>query len=229
MPSEQHPVDRLRRSVEAVPENIYPPELVPLRRRYIEGVAAFPAARGLYAPCGWDHQVPPPFPVGGLMLVGHHLDDEDVYERRRRDGAAHGDPCPGAAKMRFWSMLYALLDEAGVPRDRLFVTNVYPALTRDGPTGRVRSNPRWDNACRRLLTEQITTMRPSAVAALGRPAQEVVGALLGVAWDAVPGADTTSIDGASVPVLAIRHPSASQSRAARTETAMLLRQVAPPA
>ncbi len=75
------------------------------------------------------------------MLVGNHLDAEDVYLERLGAGLANGDPRPDAPRMRFWTMLYRLLDEAGIPRNRIFVTNVHPALIRGAvPTGGIKAD-----------------------------------------------------------------------------------------
>lgn len=220
---DRHPVDDFLDWVDALPSELYPEELVPVAGRHIEGVAGFPAGRGVYAECGWDHAVPPPFPFGGLMLVGNHLDAEDVYVEKLVAGAANGDPCPGAPRMRFWTMLYALLDEAGINRDTIFVTNVHPALLRGrNPTGRVAASPAWLNACADLLRRQIEVMRPRAVAAMGAPAQQFISRMFGVEWGRVPDAITHPSTG-TLPLVAMRHPSAAQSLAMRTREAAVLR------
>lgn len=219
-----HPVGEFLGALEAIPRQTYPEALVPVAGRHIPGVAAFPAGRGLYAPCGWDHRDAPPFPFGGVMFVGHHLDAEDVYVERLRQGAANGDPCPGARRMRFWSRLYSLLESARVPRHEIFVTNAYPALLRGAvPTGSVRSTPEWEAACEGFLRLQMDVMRPRVVVAMGRPAQRFVARMLGVSWGEVPGvASTQRADTAAA--LAIRHPSAAQSREMSARTASLLGQ-----
>lgn len=223
--AEAHPVDTFWRWVDGISADLYPPQLAPVAGRHVRGVAAFPAGRGLYAACGWDHATAPPFPYEGLMLVGHHLDAEDVYVERLAAGAANGDPCPGAPRMRFWNMLYRLLDEAEVPRNRIFVTNVHPALIRgDVPTGAIKANGAWVGACGDVLRRQMEVMRPAAVAAMGAAAQSFVSRLLDVQWREVPAAANASIAGSEVSIVAMRHPSAAQSMTARANTARLLRE-----
>lgn len=225
--NEVHPVDQFFGWVDDIPHAHYPDELVPVAGRHVDGVAGFPAGRGLYADCGWDHTTPPLFPYGGLMLVGNHLDAEDVYVEKLRRGEANGDPCPGAPRMRFWSMLYALLDLAGIDRDRIFVTNVHPALIRGRtPTGAVRrASQAWLDTCASLLARQIEVMRPTAVAAMGRPAQGFMAQMYGIEWAGVPDEVTVESRRQGLPLLAIKHPSAAQSLAKREETAALLRRV----
>jgi hypothetical protein len=221
--STPHPIEALFAFLDAIPHELYPEPLVPVAGRHVDGVAGFPAGRGLYADCGWDHAVPPPFPVGGLMLVGNHLDAEDSYLERRARGEANGDPCSDAPRMRFWTMLYALLDTAGIPRSKIFVTNAHPALIRGNEaTGTVRWTPAWFKACAELFERELELMRPRAIAAMGSPAQQLVARVLGVGWTAVPERIDVDIDGRSAAVLAIRHPSAAQSLPAREETAVLL-------
>ena len=224
--ADAHPVDRFFRWVEELPDEIYPEQLVPVAGRHVEGVAGFPAGRGLYAPCGLDHRVPPPFPYEGLMLVGNHLDAEDVYVERLQRGEANGDPCPDTPTMRFWSMLYGLLDRADIRRDRIFVTNVHPALIRgDRPTGQIKASRRWLNACEELLRRQIEVMRPSAVVAMGAPAQHFVGDTFGVRWQRVPDEVVSDVQGRQMPLVAVRHPSAAQSHERIAATAAILHRV----
>ncbi len=221
----EHPVETFWRWVDALSTDLYPSQLAPVAGRHVTGVAAFPAGRGLYAECGWDHATAPPFPYEGLMLVGHHLDAEDVYLERLAAGSANGDPCPGAPRMRFWTMLYRLPDEAGIPRNRIFVTNVYPALIRGGvPTGGIKADERWTTACADLLRRQMEVMRPSAIAGMGAAAQRFVSRLLDVRWQEVPAVTRAPMGGRDVAIVAMRHPSAAQSVAARGNTARLLRE-----
>lgn len=222
-----YPVEEFFRLVDAVPASVYPPQLAPVAGRHVDGVAGFPAGRGLYAPCGWDHGDPPPFPYGGLMLVGNHLDAEEPYLRKVARGHANGDPCEGAPRMRFWTMLYALLDEATLPRESIFVTNVHPALLRgDDARGTVRASRQWLDICAGLLGHQIEVMRPRVVAAMGAPAQRFMGRMLGVRWPAVPSAVDVEFLGQRATAVAMRHPSAAQSLEHRRMTADVLRTAA---
>lgn len=223
--SGEHPVDRFFTWLDAVPPEAYPPDLVPVAGRHMRGVAAFPAGRGLYAPCGWDHEVPPRFPFGGLMLVGNHLDAEDVYVQRLVRGEANGDPCPGARRMRFWSMLYALLDLADIRRADIFVTNVHPALFKGSQaTGVIAPSDAWKRLCADLLLSQVRVMRPWVIAAMGAPAQRFLGGMFNVDWHQTPSYVLSEVEGRPTALAAIRHPSAAQSHEGRRQTAEVLQE-----
>lgn len=156
-------------------------------------------------------------------MVGNHIDAEEPYLEKLARGEANGDPCPDASRMRFWTMLYALLDHAAIPRKSIFVTNIHPALIADSdPTGVIDASEAWLDACRDLLRRQIAVMRPQAVAAMGIPAQRFMSRLLGVEWLEIPGYVTTAFDGHQLVAAGIRHPSAAQSLEGRDRTAQVL-------
>lgn len=213
-------VDRFHRAVEAIPRDAYPPELEPVDR-HVEGVAAFPAGDGLYVPCGSSAR--PDLPDRPVVLVGNHLDNAATYRDRLARGLPHGDPCPHAKRMRFWNVLYhELLDPAGVPRERMFATNVHPALwSPGGASGNVpRRGPThhaWYDRARRLLGDQLKGARPVAVVALGAQARREVGHVLGVAIRHADGpiqVDLPARAGTTV-VGALAHPSARPVTMAR--------------
>lgn len=217
----EHPVEAFWRWIDEIPRDAYPDELVPVDGRNVEGVAGFPASHGLYAPCGWDHSTLPPFPHSGVMLVGHHLDAETSYLRALREGRAHGDPCPDAKRMRFWSRLYALLDTAEIPREAIFVTNVHPALVSgDDPRRNIRVGPgdAWASTIRELFVGQLEVMEPSLVVALGRAPQRFIEDILRVDLSNPPSA----VRKGRWTAAAVRHPSAAQSREAAKATAEVL-------
>ena len=66
-------------------------------------------------------------------------------------------------------------------------------------------------------------MRPSAVVAMGAPAQRFVGDTFGVRWQRVPDEVVTDVQGRQVPLIAVRHPSAAQSHERIAATAATLR------
>jgi hypothetical protein len=154
-----HPIEdfwtRLREFDAYPPDVSAVPELLP-------GTAAFAASAGLYRPAGSREL--PPFPYGGLLIVGHNLDSQAGYDKRRASGSSHGDLIPGPA-MSTWLGLYKVLDGAGVGRDEFFFTNIFVGLKEGTPTGRFSAYPapdfrRW---CREFLRHQVDTMRPTVV------------------------------------------------------------------
>ena len=110
------------------------PELLP-------GTAAFAASAGLYREHGSRDL--PPFPHGGLMVVGHNLDSRANYQERRLSGSSHGDLVPGPP-MKTWLGLYRLLDQAGIPRQQFFFTNLFVGLKDGTATGRFSSHRNAD-------------------------------------------------------------------------------------
>lgn len=210
----EHPVAAFHRWVEAIPHEVYPDQLAPVAGHHVEGVAAFPAGDGLYVPCRADATRRPDLPVGGLMLVANHLDGVAKYHDRLRTGRAHGDPCPDGSPTPYWRVLYEeLLDPAGVPREKLFATNIHPALwTGGGTQGDVRRrgpvNIAWWKLARQLLEAQMRVMQPRVVAVLGSAPRRTCAQLLradlaggGVAAATLPGDIPTR-------TVALLHPSA---------------------
>jgi hypothetical protein len=147
----------------------YPPDVVPVPEQ-LPGTAAFAASAGLHREPG--SHVLPPFPYGGLMIIGHNLDSKDGYDVRRASGISHGDEVPGTPLMSTWRGLYRLLGEAGVDRNEFFFTNVYAGLKEGRPTGEFTAHPAagFRGWCRDFLRRQVAVMRPRAVLILGVPA-----------------------------------------------------------
>lgn len=163
----------------------YPPDVTPVPE-LLPGTAAFAASAGLVREAG-THRLPP-FPYGGLMVVGHNLDNRAGYERRRALGTSHGDLVPGPP-MSTWQGLYKLLDNAGVPRHMLFFTNVFVGLKEGKPTGRFSAYPapEFRSWCAEFLGHQVRTMRPRAVLILGGHAcRAIAGLATPVPWPQGP-------------------------------------------
>lgn len=213
--SDEHPVEAFWRWLrEHLPPESHPEgELVPLGNRRVPGVAAFPASHGLYAPCGSDPNELPPFPFGGLMAVGNHLDSVVKLDKRITERKPHGDPCPGADRMDFWEVLYRLLDDAEVPRDELFATNAHPAL-RPGTatTGRIRRSApgydHWEERCLTFMRGQLQVMQPRVVLAMGRPAGRFLGTLFGADVGSGPELHDIRHEGGTATLAVVAHPSA---------------------
>lgn len=166
-----HPIAEFLARLEAFTD--YPPDVAPVPER-LPGTAAFVAAVGLYRP-PHSRQLPP-FPFGGLMIVGHNLDSREAYEKRRATGLSHGDVVPGHPTMSTWRGLYRLLDGAGINRAAFFFTNAFVGLKHGGPTGDVTAYPapRYRQWCQDFLGHQVQVMKPRVVLTLGEPASTAV-------------------------------------------------------
>lgn len=127
----------------------------------IPGVAFFPGGYGLWRP---DIELPlPPFPVGGVMVLGHDFHSEDGYRAsvvRTRESETQPT----------WRVLLTLLARADIDPATCFFTNVYMGLR----AGHVTTGP-FPGACNEpfvahcvdFLGEQIAMQRPSLILTLG--------------------------------------------------------------
>lgn len=208
----EHPILAFRRWVEAIPEDAYPAELVPIGGRYIPGTVAFPGSYGLYVPPDAGSEIPPDFPYGGAMLVGHNVDKAANYAERYHDGTAHGEESRRRRRMPYWTTLRRhLLEPANIPLGQFFATNVHPALVSDGRSvvGRSDRNADWWALVEELLLAQIREMEPRVIAALGEVARRVVGDLAGMSLpDDHPSVVPATIGGIETQVVPMAHPSA---------------------
>ena len=117
--SDIHPVTEFRAMLEGC--DAYPDDVAAVPEP-LTGTAAFPASSGLVRPAGSTEL--PPFPYGGLMVIGHDVDSLDLHEDRRERGIADGDIGQGYVSAT-WFGLYRLLDLGGVPREDVYVTSMY--------------------------------------------------------------------------------------------------------
>lgn len=229
-----HPVDLFRAELDDVPDEVFPDCLERVNTEELEdaaggpiGVAAFPVSHGLYADPGWDHAELPPFPAAGegLMIIGNHPHSKQAALERLREHGAHGDPDPAVSPMVYWRELYRLLDDAGIDRHRIFATNIHPAFF-SATSGQVprRGNETWFRHARRLLTLQITTMKPQLLLALGGVARRgLAGLALGVPELPLNEPSPWVVAGHKTIALHLRHPSApGTTHAHRQERARVL-------
>lgn len=121
--------------------------------------------------------------------------------------------------MLYWRELYRLLDDAGITRHTIFATNVHPAFFtrtrgRVPPTG----NEAWFAHTRRLLTLQITRMKPRLLLVFGDIARDEL-AHLGVGMSPLVLNDPVSmtVGGQRLTGLYARHPSAPRTTGAQRE------------
>lgn len=214
-----HPVEQFRAALAATPDEDFPDCLERVDLAELEpaaggpvGVAAFPVSHGLYADPGRDHRRLPDFPAPGqgLMIVGDHPPSREGALTQLRENGAHGDPSLGPRLMRYWRELYRLLDAAGIDRHSIFATNIHPAYFTK-TSGRVprRHNTAWFEHARGLLLQEIRTMRPRVLLALGRVAADELRRVdinLPPLTLNVP--ISVDLDGTPTTILLARHPSA---------------------
>jgi hypothetical protein len=106
----------------------YPPGVLAVREP-IPGIAFFPGGYGLWRP---DVSRPlPPFPVGGVMVLGHDFHSEVGYEESLARGRK-------SESQPTWRQLIRLLCQVGIDPTRCFFTNVYLGLRAGAATARAR-------------------------------------------------------------------------------------------
>jgi hypothetical protein len=148
----------------------YPTGVVPVPEP-IAGTAFFPGGYGLF-----DHFATapmPPFPFGGVMVLGHDFHSVRQYELSRQRGFER-------PTQPTWRHLLALLADAGIPPAGCFFTNVFMGL-REGAatTGPFpgRHAPDFVAFCRRFLLRQLAVQRPRLILTLGIHAPHVLAPL----------------------------------------------------
>jgi hypothetical protein len=215
--SDNHPAVRLWS--EHHPEHGYPDGVVPVPER-IPGLAFFPGGLGLWG-AKPDAELPP-MPIGGVMVLGHDFHSRAGYDESYRLGGER-------LTLPTWRNLLAVLDEAAIPRESCFFTNLYMGLRSGDKTTGVfpgASNDRFRRHCQDFLLRQLSVQRPRLIITLGIQVPPVVaelsdqlapwatgrgirhidtvGALrTGVAFERLPDFSTT--------VVALLHPSLRQA------------------
>jgi hypothetical protein len=182
----------------------------------IPGVAFFPGGFGLWRPDLF--QPLPPFPVGGVMVLGHDFHSEKGYHVSLNRGHE-------AATQPTWRNLTVLLRNAHIPLERCFFTNVYMGLRRgEATTGPFpgATDPVFVAHCSSFLQEQLRAQLPTLILTLGINAAPMLGSLADdlVDWtrgrglkhlDAVGpvrhGVAFNGVSGLRATVVALTHPS----------------------
>lgn len=153
-----HPVERF--FIHLADFGVYPDGVGSIPRR-IQGTAFFPGGSGL-----WNTQADqplPPFPLGGVMIVGHNFDSEAGYLWSLQHA---GENLQGPT----WANLLDLLCRAELAPERCFFTNAYVGLKLgSSATGAFPGARDADfvRRCKALLSEEIRIMRPRVIATLG--------------------------------------------------------------
>jgi uracil-DNA glycosylase len=79
--------------------------------------------------------------------------------------------------MPYWRKMYPLLNRAGIPASDVFFTNIYVGLTEGATTGEFPGaiSPSFRGWCDGFLDEQLRTMMPRTVVAMGGYSQRKLG------------------------------------------------------
>jgi hypothetical protein len=197
------------------PQNGYPDGVEPVPEP-IPGLAFFPGGWGLWG--AKPNVALPPMPVGGIMVLGHDFHSRSGYDESFRLGGER-------MTLPTWRNLLALLDEAGIPRDTCFFTNLYMGLRTGNQTTGIfpgASDLQFRRHCQDFLLVQLGIQRPRLVITLGIQVPPVVGELSDqlAPWatkagirhiDRVgalrTGVEFRALSGFSTTVVALLHPS----------------------
>ena len=140
-------------------------------REPIPGIAFFPGGYGLWR---LDCSLPlPPFPVRGVMVLGHDFHSEVGYEAslaRRRESASQPT----------WRQLTRLLGQASIDPSRCFFTNVYLGLRAGaGTTGPFpgAKDQAFVDHCVDFLGQQLAAQHPCLILTLGVNVPPLLGRL----------------------------------------------------
>jgi hypothetical protein len=196
----QHEIEYLWSKLDRLDPEDWPTGVDATRREHDLGTAGFPDGAGLYRRTG---EPLPPFPVGGVMFVGHNTDAAARQSINRPQGRSPGEP-GFKPRMKTWSGLYDLFEQADFDPREMFFTNIYVGL-KPGKISRGefagRRDPLFKAWCSAFLDEQIQLMRPRAVITLGAPAAKAFG------WPPGP-LGTKERAGLEFKAAALLHPSA---------------------
>lgn len=130
-------------------------------QEHILGTAFFPGGSGLWN--SQPNELPPPLPIGGVIVVGHNFDSKTGFERSLSRG---GENLKGAT----WRNLLAFLKQVEIPPEQCFFTNAYVGLragayaTGPFPGERDHDFVCW---CRNFLLEQLRLMQLRLILSLG--------------------------------------------------------------
>ena len=155
---------------EHAPPHGYPPGVVPIPKP-IPRLAFFPGGYGLWG-CVEGNPLPP-FPVEGVMILGHNFDSEAAYRKSFEQGRER-------TKLATWRNLLKVLSEVGIAPELCFFTNLYMGLIAgSNPIGKFpgASDPPFVEHCTRFLVRQLQAQRPSLLITLGIEVPPIVGLL----------------------------------------------------
>jgi hypothetical protein len=120
----------------------------------------FPGGTGLWCD---KPGVIPPFPVGGVMVLGHDFHSEAGYESLRQNKLNN-------LKSPTWENLLKFLQTIRIDIERCFFTNIYMGLREGkGATGNFpgASDPDFVKRCQGFFLTQLAMQKPSLILTLG--------------------------------------------------------------
>ena len=138
----------------------YPNGVIKIPER-LDGTAFFPGGWGL-----WNtqpHELPPPVPIGGSMVLGHNFDSEAGFQRALRHEGEN-------LKSATWGNLLAFLEQVGIAPEQCFFTNAYVGLRAGNHAMGAFSgarDPKFVCWCRNFLLKQLQLMQPRLIFTLG--------------------------------------------------------------
>jgi len=130
----------------------------------IDGTAFFPGGHGVWRGRNPHGALPTYFPERPVMFVAHNFDKVAGYQRSRRRGIE-------SVTAATWKNLLAYLSVAGLTPEDCFFTNALMGLQPSKALGKLKTTPLFRAQCRTFLSEQIATVRPRLVVALGAVAK----------------------------------------------------------
>jgi uracil-DNA glycosylase len=193
----------------------YPAGVLPISKA-IPGLAFFPGGYGLWGAEGGVDL--PPFPRGGVMILGHDFHSEYGYNAsviRGRESKAQPT----------WLNLLKLLRGADIRLEKCFFTNFYMGVRQGAATTGVfpgSADRKFVKHCSDFFLVQLEAMRPSLILTLGKHVPPLIASRSShlAAWrgaknfrqidDAGPVHNQCRFDGVpnfAVAVVALTHPS----------------------
>jgi hypothetical protein len=164
-----HPVEHLFARLDQFHD--YPPGVKRMPGRF-KGTAFFPGGAGLWQAV--PGQPLPPFPVGGVMVLGHNFGPEVDFVPQADE--LRSENLNGAT----WRGVRDVLPRAGIPLERCFFTNAYVGvLPGSKAVGRFpgASVPAFVQWCQAFILEQVRAQQPRLLLTLGKEVLPVVAEL----------------------------------------------------
>ena len=134
----------------------------------ITGTAFFPGGHGL-----WMEEGEAPFPVGGIMVLGHDFHSVVEYAGSLKRGKED-------LNAPTWRNLRSLLNEAEVSLQQCFFTNFFMGLRAGTATTGVfpgRKDARFVAECSAFFLTQLRRMQPRGILVLGSEVPSLIAPL----------------------------------------------------
>jgi hypothetical protein len=129
----------------------------------IDGTAFFPGGSGLWRGLEPYGKLPDEFPDSPIMFLGHNFDSVRGYQQSSNRGIER-------MNTGTWYFLIRYLMAADLNPANAFYTNAFVGLQPEKANGTMFANEAFYQECRTFLVEQISTVRPRLIVALGQNA-----------------------------------------------------------